>query len=64
MRCRIGLTLLVLALTAPALGQEPTPTSEAARSDAAALLDGVEVVTEEVEQGVHRVLSDGVRDLC
>ena len=43
---------------------EPTTTVEADSSTTAPdLLSGVDLVTEEVEPGVFRVLSDGVRDL-
>ena len=44
---------------------EPEPTTEAEADDTITpdLLPGVDLVTEEVEPGVYRVASDGVRDL-
>ena len=48
-------TLAVGLLAAPALAAEEATTPD--------LLPGVDLVTEEVEPGVYRVLSDGVRNL-
>jgi len=44
-------------------GPEPTTEEQAADTTSPDLLPGVDLVTEEVEPGVYRVVSDGVREL-
>lgn len=51
-----AMVVLLGGFAAPTAGQEPS-------SEANDFLPGVDLVTEELEPGVHRVKSDGVRDL-
>jgi hypothetical protein len=54
-RLALTATLAVALLAAPVIAQDGTTTPD--------LLPGVDLLTEEVEPGVYRVVSDGVRDL-
>jgi hypothetical protein len=62
----VGASASAQAEPTDALTASPDPSVEVVRDDATIrsdLLPGVDLVTGEVEPGVYRVLSDGIRDL-